>query len=400
MLIGLLALYFIYCIYYLFANRRQYQWDFRMQYYAAKLFAEGENPYDVQVLSETIKNAINSPDFDILWYAYPPATLWLYRLFTAAEYNTAYNIFLILKVIAIIGLVLLWRTKFLAREAGAGFYFFCLLAFNSAIFIDLTAGNINMFEQLMLWLGFYFFLERRPLLFCGFILSAASFKITPLIFLGMLLLTDDKKKYLHLFGSFAVFAGYLLIQYAVSPVMFRAFITGAKEAFLIEICLYSPSTLNVIKAGFTLAAQTKGVSAPDILQIGFFGIIAAAIIFVSGRAYFALKSLKTGDKDKIILFLFCVVYALVHPRMKDYAYVLLIVPSYFIITRSSYSRIYPFIFALAVISSENIVLPGLAVIGDFLWFNYPLAITYMIWSLYLYEIFSMKSSGRNRAAGL
>lgn len=398
-LIGLLALYFIYCIHYLFVNRQKYQWDFRMQYYAAKLFAEGKNPYDVEVLRETIKNAINSTDFDILWYAYPPVTLWFYRLFTLAEYNTAYNIFLILKVITIIGLVLLWRIKFLARKAGAGFYFFCLLAFNSAIFIDLTAGNINMFEELMLWIGFYFFLERRLLPFCCFILLAACVKMTPLIFLGMLLLTDNKKKYLHLFGSCTVFAGYMLIQYAVSPVMFRAFLTGAKEAFVIEKCLFTPSTLNIIKAGFIMLAQTKGILVPNILQLGLFGIVALAVILVSGRAYLVLKSLKTDDKEKIILFLVCIVYALIHPRMKDYAYVLLIVPSYFIITRSSYSKIYPFLFALAIISSENILLPGMAVIYDFMWFNYPLIIAYLIWGLYLYEIFSTKQPCQGAVAG-
>ena len=47
-LVGLLFLYFIYCIYLLFVNRQHYQSDFQMQYHAARVFSEGKNPYDIE----------------------------------------------------------------------------------------------------------------------------------------------------------------------------------------------------------------------------------------------------------------------------------------------------------------------------------------------------------------
>lgn len=388
--VGLLMLYFIYCVYYLFVYSQVYQWDFRMQYHAAKLFAEGKNPYDLEALKAATGNA--------LWYAYPPATLWFYRLFTLTEYNTAYNIFLLLKTGMIIGLVLLWRMKFVGRRSGAGFYLFCLLAFNSAIFLDMRAGNINMFEELMLWLGFYFFLECRPLPFCCFILLGASFKMTPLVFLGLLLFMDNKKKNLYFFGSCIAFLCYLLIQYAVVPEMFRSFLTGATNT-LSEEGIYCPSTLLILREAFELLTKATGIAVPEAFQLGLYYVVAAAIILVSRRAYFALESLKTEDKGKIILFLACLVYALIHPRLKDYACVLLIVPSYFIINRTGYSKIYPFLFVLAIFSAENITLPGLQIIYTFMWTYYPLVIAYLMWSLYLYEIFvSMKQPAEAQVA--
>jgi hypothetical protein len=380
-LVSLLFVYFIYCVYYLFVNRKEYQWDFKMQYYAAQLLTEGGNPYDIEALKAKTGNPY--------WYAYPPATLWFYRLFTSAEYDTAYSIFLLLKTGMVIGLVLLWRVKFVAKQAGAGFYFFCLLAFNSAIFIDMRAGNINMFEQLMLWLGFYFFLERRLLPFCCFILLCAVFKLTPIVFLSVLLLTDNKKKYFYLFGSCIVFLSYLFIQYAASPEMLRAFFAGAKDV-LVEHGIHSPSTVGIIKDGFEMLAQTTGISIPAAFQLGLFYIAAGAIILVSGRAYFVLKSLETEDKEKMILFLACIVYALIHPRLKDYACVLLIVPSYFIINRMSYLKVYPFLFFLVIISAANVTLPGLKIIYVFMWTYYPLVIAYFMWCLYVYEIFALR----------
>jgi hypothetical protein len=377
--VSLLLFYFIYCVNNLFINRAQFQWDFKLQYNAAKLFAEGKDPYD--------GNAIKAVTGDTLRYSYPPSTLWFYRLFTWADYGTAYNIFLFIKIAVLIGLILLWRTKFLGKLTDTGFYFFCLLAFNSAMFVDLRAGNINMLEELLLWLGFYFFLEHRLVLFCCFILLSASFKMTPLVFLGLLLLIDNKKKYTYFFGSCAIFLSYLAIQYALAPGMFHAFLGEAKD-MLNEHGIVSPSTTGLLKDLFEMLSKTNGISVPESLQNCTFYVVAAAISIVSVRAYFVLKSIKIEDKEKMVLFFVCLVYALIHPRMKDYAFMLLLVPSYFIIKRCENLKAYPFIFILAILSTVNITLPATALIYGLLWNYYPILIAYLMWGLYLHKIFA------------
>lgn len=377
---GLVILYFSYCVYFLFTVRERHQWDFQMQYSSAKVFAEGENPYNIGVINEYTGNA--------LWYAYPPATLWFYRIFTLFEYDTAYTLFLSLKVAVIIGLVLLWQKKFITKSASALFYLFILLVFNSAVFLDIRAGNINMLEQLMIWLGFYFFLERRWLLFCFFILLASTFKMTPAVFLVLLFTTEDKKKYLYFFGSCAVFAVYLLAQYILQPEMLTEFLKGAQTT-LTEWGIIAPSTVGVLKDLSDVLNKNTGITISKSVQFGVFCCIAAVIMFISAKAYLKLKSLKTEDREKMIVFLACLVYALLHLRMKDYAYVLLVVPSYYIITRASFSKVFPLLFFISVLAAAHLTLPGLRIIYAIMWAYYPLLVTYIIWALYINEIFTL-----------
>jgi hypothetical protein len=377
-LLILLALYFLYCVLDIAVNQKLYQWDFRMQYHAARLLAEGQNPYDEQAMQK----ALNT-DKHTLWYAYPPATLWFYRLFTYTNFQTAYNLFLILKACAIIALVILWQKKFIPQLAGVWFYIFCLFVFNGTMYLDLESGNINMFEELLLWIGFYFFINRRLLPFCLFILLASCFKITPIAFLLLLPLTDSKKKYLYFLGSCAVFLAYFLIQYAASPMMFQAFLNGA-NATLTERGVHSPSTTAFVTSFFNLLSYA-GLVIPLIFRYLILLVIIILILIVSVKALLKLKSVNTNDGRLMLLFFFCLAYALLHPRMKDYAYILLIVPSFYIISASGFSKTFPFLYALSVLSGKNIM-PGFAMIYLFMWTYYPLILSVLIWGLYLYQI--------------
>ena len=140
------------------------------------------------------------------------------------EYKTAFHIFLIAKSILLVGLIYFWKREFLKQDGGILFYVFCLLAFNSTVFLDMIAGNINLVQQALLWLGFSFYIKGRYKLFCLFTLIAASFKMTPIFFLILMLLPEDKNKYKYFFGAGALFLSYLLIQYLIVPDLFTGFI--------------------------------------------------------------------------------------------------------------------------------------------------------------------------------
>ena len=166
MIVGLLFLYCVGLVIHVAVHSDKLQWDFKVYYYAAKAYVAGLNPYDVKTLSEIAQ------DPRILHlklkFTYPLVTLLFFRLFLFVDYNTAFYLFLGLKCILLIGLICLWRKEFLKIEADLLFYFFCLLAFNGAIYLDMRSGNICLLEQFVLWLAFYFLLRRRLLLFCLF----------------------------------------------------------------------------------------------------------------------------------------------------------------------------------------------------------------------------------------
>jgi hypothetical protein len=295
---------------------------------------------------------------------------------------------LLVKCALLVGLVIFWRNAFLGPAGDSLFFLFCLLVFNSAVFADLIAGNINLLEQILLWTAFFFFLQKRFALFCVFVLLAASFKMTPLFFIVLLLTSDHPKKY-HYFGyAGTIFLAYLAVQYLIYPEMFMGFVRNALTV-VGESGAVGPSTEKFVKEIFALLSQLSGPLPPVIISAVVIAL-AALVVFLSGRAYFLLKGTRTGhpDCDKMILFLVCLVYALIHPRFKDYAYMLLIVPAYYIMKTTRLKKAFPFIFILSVLAAPHLMLPGFDFLSSIMWRYFPLMVAYTIWGLYLHEIFS------------
>jgi hypothetical protein len=375
--IFLLLAYFITLVLHISAHDDQYLWDFRTHREAGRIFASGSNPYDPDIL-------LSKDGADFL-YTYPPVTLFFYRLLAVPEYETAFRIFLISKFILLIGLAYFWKREFIKEEGNLLFYLFCLLAFNSAVFLDMIAGNINLVQQAMLWIGFSFYIKRKFKLFCLFTLVAASFKMTPIFFLILLLLTDDKNRYKYFLGAGAVFLCYLLIQYVMVPELFEGFIKNAL-AVVGEKGGVVPSTNQLIASLFESIAKITGLTVPQPLESTIFVVIAAAVVFFSYKACTRLKHNNIDKKAMIKVFIVCLTYALINPRFKDYGYILLLVPSYYIIKNTRFTKFAPFLFILFIMSNR-IMLPIVSSIYDIIWAYYPLMVAYCVWGIYLYEIF-------------
>ncbi len=380
-IIVLLLAYFITLILHVSAHDDQYLWDFRTHREAGRLLASGSNPYDADILSPQARTTF--------LYTYPPVTLFFYRLFAIPDYRTAFHIFLIGKLVLLIGLVYFWQREFLKESGDTLFYIFCLLAFNSAIFLDMIAGNINLVQQALLWLGFSFYIKGRYTFFCLFILIAASFKMTPIFFLILMLLPDDKNKYKYFFGAGAVFLVYLLGQFLIVPDLFTGFI---KNALIVvgEKGEVVPSTNKLIAAVVEMMAGIAGSPPPQALASAFFLTAAAGVVFFSYKACVRLRLADRDTRSMMEVFMVCLVYALIHPRFKDYGYILLLVPSYYIIKNTAYTKLAPFLFILFIMSNR-LMLPIAASIYDIVWTYYPLMVAYCVWGLYLNLIFSREA---------
>jgi hypothetical protein len=375
----LLLVYFITLVLHISANVDHYQWDFRTHRKAGEIFASGLDPYDPDTLFPQARTTF--------LYNYPPVTLYFYRFLAQFDYKSAYHIFLIAKCILLIGLIYFWKREFLKTNANFLFGLFCLLAFNSAVYRDLIAGNINLLEQVFLWIAFFFYIKQRLLLFCAFCLLAASFKMTSSFFLVLLLLADDKKKYHYFVGSGVAFFTYLLVQFIIVPDMS---IAAFRNAFAVvsERGMVVPSTFTFLSDGFKWVSNNLGVSTPQAIQFVVLIVFATAVVLLTYKAYVRLNSLSVENRPMIDVFLVCLVYALIHPRLKDYAYILLIVPSFYIIMNGRFTKVYPFIFLLAILAYPPFIVPGTEIVFTFFWNYYTLFVAYAIWAMYLNEIFS------------
>jgi len=313
--------------------------------------------------------------------------LYFYKFFAQFDYKSAFHIFLITKCILLIGLIYFWKRVFFKTNTCALFCLFCLLAFNSAVYRDLVAGNINLVEQVLLWSAFFFYIKHRLILFCAFCLLAAGFKMTPAFFLVLLLLADDKKKYQYFVCSGFAFFTYLFVQYIIVPNMFTSAIRNA-FAVVSERGTIVPSTFTFISDVFNWLSKNAGLATPQAIQFAICAAFVTAVIVLTYKARIRLKSAKVENSRMLEVFLVCLVYALIHPRFKDYAYILLIVPAYFIIMNNRYTKTNPFVFFLAILVYPPFIVPGTEIFFTFFWKYYPLVVAYVIWGMYLQEIFS------------
>jgi hypothetical protein len=377
--IVLLLAYCIGLIVNISTHTKTYQWDFKVFYFAAKAHSAGLNPYSKAAQTQIAGKRIRHR------FIYPPFTLYFFRIFSAFDFNTAFYLFLFLKCILLIILIYLWKKIFLKEDADLSFYLFCLLAFNSAIYVDIFAGNISILEQFGIWLAFYFLLKRRLLLFCLSLILTASFKLTPLFFLILLLSLKEKKKWIYFVNSVFLFLGIHLISFLSSP-LYKDFLIFCSK----KIRVKNPSTFALIRDAFQLFEAKTDIFIPHGLQIGAFFIVVVVIIYVSWRAYIWLSSAGARDKEMIVIFLACLTYCLILPRFMNYCYILLIVPAYFIIKRISYPKGYILFFIIIILSIPTAVhLPGLSMIFQYMWEYSLLIIAFVIWGLYIYKIYGM-----------
>ena len=385
----LLLLYLLTLVLHISDNYEKYLWDFQTHREAGKIFGAGSNPYDADNLPPSVRSHF--------LYTYPPVTLFFYQAFSLTDYKTAAHIFLILKCILLIGLVYFWKREFLKDDADPFFYIFCLLVFNSAVFIDMIAGNINLVEQVMLWVAFGFYIKKRLVPFCVFVLLAAGIKMTPTFFIILVLLSDDKNKYKLFVGSAAAFLAYLLIQYVILPEYFVGFIKNALTV-VGESGKVVPSTLRFLGDVSKTWGDIFGIVLPDGLQLVIVGLIVCGVVYLTYRAASRLKSSRMPDRESIEVYLICLLYALIHPRMKDYMYLLLIVPTYYVIKNTRFTKLAPFLFILFILSSERLGLPIFSSMMSLLWAYYPLMIAYCVWGMFLYEISALANEADESGA--
>ena len=364
---------------------KRYQWDFKTHYCAAHVAEMGLNYYDEPYLRHFC-----SPDVRH-FYSYAPLSVWFFRLFSLFDYPTAYLLFFILKVLALAGLLFLWKKIFLETEGDLGFFVFALLAFNGALYVDLLAGNVSLFEQLGLWLGFFFLLRRKPFLFGLCVVLVANFKVVPLAFLILILFLAEKKKYLYFFGWLAGFLGLQAVSYALSPFLFKEFLRIFFSMLRESSGILNPSTFvwlqNLIRSYYP---RVLGAPAPALLIYAVFALLAAIIIWLTGRALGRLKRRGGLETEKVVIFLSCIAYALLLPRLKDYSYVLLLVPAYFALKKYSGGLGRVFLFGLMILSVPEFVnLPGFKEIFEQVWGFMPMWAAVVIWILYLRHAFSL-----------
>jgi hypothetical protein len=376
-LIALLSVFVVYILAEIVFDPAQRQWDFRTYYYAASVQASGGNPYDAAELNR------RSGGLTVLPFIYPPPTLAFFRLFAAVPFDTAYQLWLALKILLGGGLIFLWRKYLFPDEPAFTFYLFLLLAFGATFYIDFVTGNVTIIEQALLWLGIVLLLRGRPLEFCAALLVASAFKLTPVIFVFLLPLLNVRHAWRYLAGTAGVTVAAGGLSYMLDAAAWREFVTRmpvADEAGN----LGNPSSLSLCRDLVASVAEKLGTTAPDAVPLAIYILAMALILWFSARSYRDIKRSACPDSSQLIVYLSCLAFALVMPRFKTYSFMLLLPPALCVIRSSRQLPAFGFLFALVALcaSTPFPISPYLRMF----WLYYPLLITVMIWLLLILSV--------------
>ncbi len=303
--------------------------DFRGSYYHAIATRKGCNLYCLKAVCRTVNR-------DGLYaYYYPPLSFLLYRQFAKLPYPRAYHAYLMLKALALLGVFWLWGGRrfmdFGAMGWGRAALFagLSLALFNAPVYQDLRMGNVTVYEELFLWLGFWCFVEGRPFGFCLAVMTGSLFKLTPLAFLGLLAFMPGspwQTRARYAAGTAAAFALVVWGPFLFYPELWPTYVHNIAFAGHEKGGAINPSVFHLIYDWVGPHKCDADLMLPVInaLYLAWCALVAA----VTAKAIWGLR--REWDDPGVrrdILFLACFAYALVMPRFKDYMHMLLVVPA-------------------------------------------------------------------------
>jgi len=355
--------------------------DFRNYYYTVKAYLDGANPYD--------RNAVEAASGRrLLQFYYFPISLHVFRPLSWLSYDAARIVFLVIQCCSLIYLLFLWQRGFLEEAWDPWFLLFCILAFNTTVYLDLRVGNVSTIEQALLWTSFYFFLRGRPVFFSAFLVLAAMFKLVLLFFAILILLCKKSEQHRSLITLGSVLVAAFAIAWLIDARLLAEFVSHLPQTLDVpsDQGIMNPASLAFFKS-VSISAPLKGwINRPEPLQWFLYLCWALSIALISWRALRGLEALE-DDRDKLAINFMCLVFALLSPRLKDYSYIILLLPTYFILVRTTVVRAYHLGFILCVLTvAPTVTFPGLSVPATALWHYYPLALAFLVWIIYLAEL--------------
>jgi len=348
----------------------RFQWDLQVYYNSPLWLAQGQDPYAVHGFVDG--------------FSYSPIHLQIFRVFPSLfTYDQFYWVFLFAKIVSFAILLAIWKKVFLRETHLHVFAIFVWLGFYSTILIDLQAGNVSIFESMLLFLGFLCFLKQRLYSFVFLIVLAASFKIMPIFFLILLLLAPNRYS-LKCFALGCVgFLAFALLNLVLFPDLTKQFISWAPRTTN-ELEHLNPSSLAFIRDMLSSSLDHFGLAPNSILVNATYLAVAIWIFCASWKSWRLAKVVNEGSNyDLLCLILFSIlVYTLTVPRMKDYAYIIAIPSVLFAIEHFKVSVPRWISFLPLVIISYYTIPPLFRIFLDY----YPLFVASFFWYLYSCEL--------------
>jgi hypothetical protein len=379
------------------ADDKLNQWDFQVYYTAGHAVAAVESPYRPIHPHPGLAG-------DLI-FQYPPLTAYLFAWTNLISLASAKLVWLGLKILAVGLLAWIWARDFERVDGIWAIALFIALGFNATLLRDFVSGNISTFEQLGIWFGFSLMVRDRPYAAAAILAVVAQFKLLPIAFLALLPLSTRREGWKAVLLGAGLFAGLLGLNEIISPEQTHEYLGlfANSNVRMDDRGVVNPSSLAFFRDLIDLTAYVPGL--PYNLEAGtrVYLIYLVALLLVVIRA---LSRAKVGIREvdaRLLVYLGCALYAVAMPRMKDYSYILLLVPALFVVRdlarregKPSYLLLGVGLMILAQPQQTNV--PGLQAFIYMLQAYLPLLMSGVI-TAYMLRLIS-KTCAEQRAVGL
>lgn len=353
----------------LFFNTDIYLWDFKVYYSAADCYRNHLNPYNTDILYTNNSNVASLP------YMYPPIVMYYFLPFTLFTMKTASMIYLSIKIICLFLMIYVWSKIFDLRKYLPVFLIYSIFAFNGALHKDLYTGNITIFESLMLWLAVYFFIKDKLGLFSILVILLSTIKIMPIVFLGFLFFSPDKNRLRYFIGSSALFMAYIGLNFLLEPFYMHQYISSFAQNAIKEGGIANASSLEFFKSVSAIFKIQEHSIIPMIMYFVFVLLIVGYTVYF----IYPMRKDRNTEKRNLIIFTLTMAALLILPRFKDYSYVIVLLPVFYVLTKSIKGNNFYLLIILTFLSANNVSIPVFVDLIDLLWGYYTLIIVFLCW---------------------
>lgn len=359
-------------------------WDFETYLYASGAASVGRNPYDVKALEEIAGRPVGMP------FLYPPMALPLFLPFLGMNLFYASVVWLAIKVVAFLALFHVWRKHLIPEVPSYILAPAAALAFNGAVVWDLKTGNVTILQDLLLWLGFIAFIHGRRVQAAAGMLASALFKLTPAVFLVVLILPikDRRPSWRILLAAL----GFLLASTLVVPLIGMPWAPWFRHAFDVAgpVGIANPSFVSFATG---LYSYSQGLTLAPKALTGLWLAYAALVLLVSVPC---LARARSERDPKLWVLTLTVLFVLLHPRPMAYGYLLAIPAALALLPGSNDPR------RLAIRTAVICVAPFIGLLTQFRdpWSSNLAFLTLLfLWFLYANSCAGRGTMNRGQATG-
>jgi Glycosyltransferase family 87 len=302
------------------------QWDFRVYYHGAQAWTAGFDPYDPASLPADLSRG----GFK---FNYPPYALGLFAPITLIPLKQALLLYLALKLIVLVWLVQLWSRLLRTSVMEPAWILFLIFGYSSTIFVDFASGSVTTFEQALVWLGVAGLLTGRPWTYVAAVVGASLFRLTPILLLPACLAVP-RRGYRYVAAGAAAFAAIFLLTYAASPRLTVEFFQSIPKNYG-ERGWLNPAALPLVQDVAAVIGRAHGGSLMPAVEAALYLAVAGAIVVPTAVVVRRVAGTGARNRMELIVYLAFLANALVLPRFKNYSYMLVLVPTFYIATRST-----------------------------------------------------------------